>query len=70
MRARLSGGFRRQCGSHMVSFPLPFRVAACLQNRNRLKDLENKLMVTKGRVGDHMKGQTEGLGLAGVHSRI
>lgn len=70
MRARLSGSFRRQCGSHMVSFPLPFRLAACLRNRNKLKDLENKLMVTKGRGGDHMKGQTEGLGLTGVYCCI
>lgn len=47
-------------------FPLPFRLAACLRNRNRLKDLENKLMVTKGRGWGSYEGQTEGLGLTGV----
>ena len=35
-------------GVTMVSFPLPFRLVAYLQKRNRLKDLENELTVTKG----------------------
>ena len=30
------------------SLPLPFRLVAYLQKRNRLKDLENELTVTKG----------------------
>ena len=32
----------------------------CMQNRNRLSDIENKLMVTKEQAG---KGQIRGMGL-------
>ena len=32
----------------MVSFPLPLRLVTYLQDRNRLKDLENQLTVTEG----------------------
>ena len=35
-------------GFTVVFFPLPLRPVTYLQNRNRLTDLENKLMVTKG----------------------